>query len=147
MGNILFVGDSAAFAECLYQCATMAGYMGAVCTERELKGKKGFEEYTRWWADHFEWIKNPKRMADYVKRIMFPRFFTIRELDFLFELSEKNPIVVDQAEATPYDFTAMVFQQFMAMPEVPDNLKQRMQEIIDADQAKIASVIGQVQKA
>lgn len=146
-GNILFVGDSAAFAECLYQCATMAGYMGAVCTEREFKDKKGFEEYTRWWADHFEWIKNPKRMADYVKRIMFPRFFTIRELDFLFELSEKNPIVVDQAEATPYDFTAMVFQQFMAMPEVPDNLKQRMQEIIDADQAKIASVIGQVQKA
>jgi len=146
-GNILFVGDSAAFAECLYQSATMAGYMGAVCVEKELKGTKGFEEYAQWWGDHFEWIKNPKRMADYGKRVFFPRFFTVRELDFLFELSEKNPIVVDEAEATPYDFAAMVFQQYMAMPEVPDYLKQRMQEIIDADQAKIATVIGKVQQA
>ena len=41
----------------------------------------------------------------------------------------------------------MVFQQFMAMPEVPDYLKERLQEIIDADQAKIATVIGKVQRA
>jgi len=146
-GNILFVGDSAAFAECLYQCATMAGYMGALCTERELAGNNGFEEYTRWWAEHFEWIKNPKRMADYGKRIFFPRFFTVRELDFLFDLNTKNPVVVDQADATPYDFAAMVFQQYMSMPEVPQYLKQRMQEIIDADQARIATVIGKVQQA
>lgn len=146
-GNILFVGDSAAFAECLYQCATMAGYMGAVCTEQELDGKKGFEEYTRWWADHFEWIRNPRRMADYGKRIFFPRFFTVRELDFLFELNEKNPVVVDEADATPYDFAAMVFQQYIAMPEVPEYLKDRMREIIEADQAKIATVIGKVQEA
>ncbi len=147
MGNILFVGDSAAWAECLYQCATMAGYMGGICTEMELKGKRGFKEYSRWWGDHFEWVKNPKRMADYGKRVFFPRFFTIREIDFLFELSEKKRIVVDEAQATPYDYAAMVFQQFMAMPEVPDYLKERMQEIIDADQAKIATVIGKVQRA
>jgi flavin-dependent dehydrogenase len=147
IGNILFVGDSAAWAECLYQCATMAGYMSGVCTEMELKGKKGFEEYTTWWGDHFEWIKTPKRMADYGKRVFFPRFFTVKELDFLFDLSEKNPIVVDEAEATPYDFAAMVFQQFIAMPEVPENLKKRMREIIDADQSTIAEVIGKVQKA
>ena len=147
LGNILFAGDSAAWAECLYQCATMAGYMGAVCTVMELENRNGFEEYTKWWGDHFEWIKNPKRMADYGKRVFFPRFFTVKELDFLFDLAEKNPIVVDEAEATPYDFTAVVFQQFMAMPEVPPYLKQRMQEVIDADQARIATVIGKVQEA
>lgn len=146
-GNVLFVGDSAAYGECLYQGATMAGFQGALSTEMELKGQKGFEQYTRWWADHFEWINNPKRMADYSKRLAFPKFFTVKELDFLFDLSEKNRIVVDQAEATPYDFTAMVMQQFMAMPEVPDDLKKRMQEIIDADMAQIAQVVGKVQKA
>ena len=147
LGNILFVGDSAAWAECLYQCATMAGYKSAEYTEMELQGKKGFEGYSEWWGDHFEWIKNPKRMADYGKRVLFPRFFSVKELEFLFELAEKNPIVVDEAEATPYDYTEMVFQQFMAMPEVPEELKQRMQNIIDADQAKVATVIGKVQKA
>ena len=85
-------------------------------------------------------------MADYGKRVFFPRFFTVKELDFLFDLSQKNPIVVDEAEATPYDFTAVVFRQFMDMPEVPDYLKVRMQEIIDADQEKMATVIGKIQK-
>jgi len=145
-GKILFVGDAAAWAECLYQCATMAGYKAAVCCDRELQGAAGFAEYTKWWGDHFEWVKNPKRMADYGKRVFFPRFFTVKELDFLFDLSMKNPIVVDEAEATPYDFTAVVFEQFMAMPEVPDYLKTRMREIIAADQEKIATVIGKVQK-
>jgi hypothetical protein len=121
--------------------------MGAVCTEMELKGKKGFDEYTQFWGDTFEWVKNPKKMADYGKRLIFPRFFTIKELDFLFELSEKNPIVVDEVEASPFEFTTMVFQQFMAMPEVPDHLKERMQKIIDADMATVASVIGKVQQA
>ena len=144
--NILFVGDSAAWAECLYQCATMAGYKAAVCCEMELNGEEGFEVYSDWWGEHFEWVKNPKRMADYGKRVFFPRFFTVKELDFLFELSQKSPIVVDEAEATPYDFTAVVFRQFMDMPEVPDYLKVRMQEIIDADQEKIATVIGKIQK-
>lgn len=147
LGNVLFVGDSAAWAECLYQCATMAGYMGAVCAEMELKCQKGFEEYTGWWGEHFEWINNPKRMADYGKRVFFPRFFTVKELDYLFELTEKYPIVVDEAEASPYTFVEVVFQHYMAIPEVPDYLKQRMQEVIDADQAKIATVIGKVQKA
>ena len=147
LGNVLFVGDSAAFAECLYQCATMAGYMGAVYTEEELKGKKGFQGYSEWWGNHFEWIKNPKRMADYTKRVLFPRFFSVKELDFLFDLSEKNPIVVDEAEATPYDFTKVVMEQFIAMPEVPDELKKRMQTIIDGDMGLISTVIGQSQKA
>ena len=146
-GNILFAGDTAAWAECLYQCATMSGYKAAEYTIMELNGQKGFEEYTKWWGDHFEWIKEPKKMADYGKRIFLPRFFTVEELDFLFDLAEKNPIVLEEAEASPFDFAAMVFQHFMAMPEVPDYLKQRMQDVIDADQAKVATVIGQVQKA
>ncbi len=146
-GNILFAGDSAAFGECLYQCAVMCGYKGAECIEKELDGKKGFDEFAKWWADHFEWVLNPKRMADYTKRVLFPRFFSVQELDFLFDLSKKHPIVLEEAEATPYDFTTMVMQSFMAMPEVSDELKQRMQTIIDADMAQVAQVVGQVQKA
>lgn len=146
LGNILFVGDSAAFGECLYQSAVMAGYKGAECVEMELNGKKGFAEYDQWWGDHFEWVRNPKRMADYTKRVLFPRFFSVKELDFLFDLSKKRPIVMEEAEATPYDFTTMVMQAFMAMPEVSDDLKKRMQDIIDADMAKVAQVVGQVQK-
>ncbi|MCP4713981.1 MAG: NAD(P)/FAD-dependent oxidoreductase [Deltaproteobacteria bacterium] len=145
--NVLFLGDSAAYAECLYQSATMSGYMGGRCTVDELDGKPGFDRYVTWWQESFEWVKNPKRMADYTKGVLFPRFFTVRELDFLFELSEKYPIVVDEPNATPYDFTLMVMQGFMAMPEVPDTLKQRMQMVIDADMTDVVALIGKVQEA
>jgi hypothetical protein len=147
LGNILFVGDSAAFGECLYQCAVMAGYKGAECVEMELKNKNGYEKYSQWWSNHFEWVRNPKRMADYTKRVLFPRFFTVKELDFLFDLSKKYPIVLEEAEATPYDYTTMIMQSFMAMPEVSEDLKKRMQDIIDADMAQVAQVVGKVQKA
>lgn len=147
LGNILFVGDSAAYAECLYQCAVMCGHKGAECVEKELNGQKGYDEYCEWWADHFEWVTNPKRMADYTKRVLFPRFFTVKELDFLFELSEKYPIVVDEVSATPYTFTEMVMQSFMEMPGVSDDLKKRMQLIIDADMSQVAAVVGKVQKS
>ena len=72
LGNILLVGDAACFAEVLYQGATMCGYMAAQAMESELKGKNGFKEYTDWWNSSFEWNKDPKRMADYLKRLMFP---------------------------------------------------------------------------
>ncbi len=147
LGNILFVGDSAAWLECLYQSATMAGYMGGLCVQEELEGKNGFDHYTRFWEDHFEWVKNPVRMADYMKRVMFPRFFTVKELDFLFDLSQKHPIVMEEAEATPYDFTTMVMENFIAMDEVPEELKERMRMVINADMSVLSQLIGKVQKS
>ena len=147
LGNILFVGDSAAWLECLYQSATMAGYMAAIACQDEINGKKGFDGYTKFWEDHFEWVKNPVRMADYMKRVMFPRFFSVKELDFLFDMSQKYPIIMEEAEATPYDFTTMVMQQFIAMKEVPDELKDRMRMVIKADMSVLSQLIGKVQKA
>ena len=86
-------------------------------------------------------------MADYMKRVMFPRFFTVKELDFLFDLSQKYPIVMEEAEATPYDFTTMVMQQFIAMDEVPEEMKERMRMVIKADMGVLSQLIGQVQKS
>ena len=147
LGNILFVGDSAAWMEVLYQSATMAGYMGAIACIDEINGKPGFDDYTKFWEDYFEWVKNPIRMADYMKRVMFPRFFSVKELDFLFDMSQKYPIVMEEAEATPYDFTTMVMQQFIAMDEVPEELKDRMRMVIKADMSVLSQLIGKTQKA
>ena len=53
----------------------------------------------------------------------------------------------DSAEATPYDFIEVVFKHYMKLPEVPHALKERMQAVIDADQAKMATISGKIQKA
>jgi len=126
LGNILVVGDAACYAECLYQGATMCGYMAAQSMENELKGEKGFEEYTNWWNASFEWNKNPKRMADYGKRVFFPRFFTPDEIDFLFNLSKKHPAVADEMGAGVYDYTNVIADYFISLPDVSKQLKEKI---------------------
>jgi flavin-dependent dehydrogenase len=143
LGNILVVGDAAAYAECLYQGATMCGYMAARAIEKELKGKNGFKEYTDWWNSSFEWNKDPKRMADYTKRVLFTRFFTPDEIDFLFDLSKKHPAVVDEMEAGVYDYTNVLMDYFSSLPAVPDQLKEKMKMIKEADMSKLLTVISQ----
>lgn len=144
-GNILLVGDAAAFAECLYQGATACGHMAGQSMLKELEGKNGFQDYTEWWMSSFEWNTEPRRMADYVKRTLFLRFFTQEEIDFLFDLAKKHPAVVDQMDAGVFDYTSELMNYFSGLPGVPDNLKQKMQMIKEADMAKIATVISKRQ--
>ena len=78
---------------------------------------------------------------------MFPRFFTVKELDFLFDKAMENPIVLKEAEASPYTFSTMMLESFIALPGVPEDLKERMRQLIDADMAQVAAMAGKVQKA
>jgi flavin-dependent dehydrogenase len=142
-GNILLVGEAACFAEVLYQGATMCGYMAARAMDNELKGKDGFKAYADWWQSSFEWNENPKRMADYVKRVLFTRFFSPDELDMLFDLSKKYPAISDEMDAGVYDYTNVLMDYFMEFPEIPSQLKDKMKNIKEADMGKLATVIGQ----
>ena len=145
LGNILLAGDAAAFAECLYQGATMCGYMAAQAVENELKGKNGFREYTNWWNSFFEWNRDPQRMADYVKRTLFLRFFTQDEIDFLFDLSKKHPAVVDEMEAGVFDYTNAVMDHFLRLSSIPGQLREKMKVVKAADMDKLTTVISKRQ--
>jgi len=142
-GNILIVGDAACYAEVLYQGATMCGYMAAKAVDNELKGKNGFKEYTEWWNSSFEWNKDPKRMADYSKRVLFTRFFSPDEIDLLFDLAKKRPAVSDEIEAGVYDYTNVLMDYFMGFPEVSEQLKEKMKMIKEADMGRLAALISQ----
>jgi flavin-dependent dehydrogenase len=146
LGNVLVVSDAAAFGECLYQVATACGYMAAQAAEKELKGKKGFEEYAAWWDSSFEWNRDPKRMADYTSRLAFPYFFTPDEIDFLFDLAKEHPIVVDEMDAGVYDYTSSLLDYFSSLPGVPDHLKEKMNSVKNIDIGKLAAVMSQVQE-
>jgi digeranylgeranylglycerophospholipid reductase len=146
LGNVLVVSDAAAFGECLYQGATACGYMAAQAAEKELKGKKGFEEYAAWWDSSFEWNRDPKRMADYTSRLAFPYFFTPDEIDFLFDLAKEHPIVVDEMDAGVYDYTSSLLDYFSSLPGVPDHLKEKMNSVKNIDIGKLAAVMSQVQE-
>jgi len=109
---------------------------------KNIQGKNGFKEYTDWWNSTFEWNRDPKRMADYLKRLMFPRFFTPEEIDFLFDLSREHPIVVDEMAAGVYDYANVIMDYFSGLSEVSDQLKEKMRMVKEADVAKLASLIA-----
>lgn len=133
-GNIIFVGDAAAFGECLYQGATMCGYMAALTVEKELKSKKGFEEYTKWWNSTFEWNLNPQRMADYAKRTMFGAFLGEEVVNYLFDLSLEKPPVADNMQTNPFDFVNLVVDYYLSnFPEMRKDVARKLKALRDGD--------------
>jgi digeranylgeranylglycerophospholipid reductase len=141
-GNIVLVGDGPSFAEVLYQGATMCGYMAAVTTEKELKGQKGFDEYTQWWNATFEWNVNPKKMGDYTKRFLFGRLLGTKTMDMLFELAAKYPLVAEEAKAGVYDFGAVVVNHLVSLPGVPPDIVEKLKFLRDADMGLMAAQLA-----
>ncbi len=84
--NSIVIGDAAAFVEVETQGALMCGYRAALAVEKELTGTKGFDEYTTWWQDSFE-FNSPDVMRVAQGFALVPKY-TDEELDYLFGLVE-----------------------------------------------------------
>lgn len=145
-GNVLLVSDAAAFAETLYQGATMCGYMAAKAMVDELAGKDGFAGYTSWWNSTFEWNTNPLRMADYTKRSLIFRFITPDELDLLFDLGAQKPLVAETLEANPYDYTNGLVDYFLTLPGLPQPLIEKLKIMRTADMSTWASLVSRAKQ-
>jgi hypothetical protein len=86
MGNVLSIGDTAAFAEVENQGALMCGYRAGRAMIRELRGENGIEEYIDWWNNSFEFF-NPEihRIA---QGYAINPYYEDEEIDYLFSLIE-----------------------------------------------------------
>lgn len=84
--NTIVIGDAAAFVEVETQGALMCGYRAAMAVAKELEGKNGFDEYTKWWLDSFE-FNSPDVMRVAQGFALVPKY-TDEELDYLFGLVE-----------------------------------------------------------
>ena len=85
-GNVIAIGDSAAMVEVEVQGGFLCGYKAAIALEKELNGENGFEEYTKWWQESFEF-----NSSDYMRvsqgYALVP-VYSDDELDYLFALAE-----------------------------------------------------------
>lgn len=85
-GNVLVIGDSAAFVEVEVQGGLMCGYYAAKAIYDELQGNNGFENYTNWWKRAFE-FNSDKYLLVSQGYALVPTY-TDYELDYLFSLIE-----------------------------------------------------------
>lgn len=87
-GNVLAIGDAAAFVEVEVQGAFLCGHHAANAVCAELKGEPGFEEYTRWWLDSFEFNRGDHLRVSQGYALV--PVYSDDELDYLFGLIENE---------------------------------------------------------
>ena len=86
-GNVLVIGDAGAFVEVEVQGALMCGFHGGNAVIQEIEGEEGFEEYTKWWQESFE-FQNEEELRSTMSTLLSATFCTDDELDYLFALTE-----------------------------------------------------------
>lgn len=89
-GNVITIGDSAAFVEVEVQGALMCGYHAANAIHEEVQGNKGFEQYTRWWNESFEFNRGDHLLVSQGYALV--PTYSDDELDYLFSLIEEKTL-------------------------------------------------------
>jgi flavin-dependent dehydrogenase len=86
IGNVLAIGDAAAFAEVENQGALMCGYHAGHAVRKEIDGEGGIEDYLKWWQRSFEFLNsNIHRIA---QGYAINPYYEDEEIDYLISLVE-----------------------------------------------------------
>jgi len=117
--NVLVIGDTAAFVEVEVQGALMCGFRAAKSIYDELHDKPGFEEYTKWWADSFEF--NSDKYLQVSQGYALVPTYTDDELDYLFALIEDEILdgTYSQYKTPKLIWTAILMHSEQIMLERP----------------------------
>jgi len=111
-GNVLIIGDAAAFVEVQAQGALSCGLKAAEAVVKELEGKNGFEDYTKWWVDSFEF--NSEGMMRVQQGYALIPAYTDDEIDYLFSLCED---VMLQGSWSQYKSPKLIWDTILRDPE------------------------------
>jgi digeranylgeranylglycerophospholipid reductase len=83
-GNVLIIGDAAAYIEVEMQGALACGFHAGRAAAEELAGRNGFGDYARWWQRSFEF--NGDDWMQVAQGFALVAAYTDEELDYLFGL-------------------------------------------------------------
>jgi len=114
-GNVLVIGDAAALVETQVQGALCCGFRAGHGVAQELEGEKGFEGYTQWWLDSFEF--NKEGVLQVGQGYALVPTYTDDEIDYLFGLIKDEVL-----EGT--------FSQYKTPKLIWDSILQNKQRII-----------------
>lgn len=119
-GNILVIGDSAAFVEVEVQGGLMCGYHAANAINKELQGQNGFETYANWWKNTFEF--NSDEYLRVSQGYALVPTYTDDELDYLFALIENETLegTYSQYKTPKLIWDAILIHEAEIKKEKPD---------------------------
>jgi flavin-dependent dehydrogenase len=85
-GNILIIGDAAAFIEVENQGAMMCGFQAGNAVNEEIGGSDGFKRYIEWWKHSFEFNHPELLKAMAALPALEVGGFSDEDIDYLFSL-------------------------------------------------------------
>ncbi len=91
-GNILIIGDAAAFIEVENQGAMMCGFQAGNAVYEEIDGSDGFKRYIEWWKHSFEFNHPELLKAMAALPALEVGGFSDEDIDFLFSLVDGEDI-------------------------------------------------------
>jgi digeranylgeranylglycerophospholipid reductase len=92
IGNILIIGDAAAFIEVENQGAMMCGFQAGNAVCEELNGSDGFKRYLEWWRHSFEFNHPELLRAMTVLPAIEARGYRDEDIDYLFSVVDGEDI-------------------------------------------------------
>jgi flavin-dependent dehydrogenase len=92
-GNILIIGDAAAFIEVENQGAMMCGFQAGNAVYEELDGSDGFKRYIEWWKHSFEFNHPELLKAMAALPALEVGGFSDEDIDYLFSLVDGEEIM------------------------------------------------------
>ena len=111
-GNFIAIGDSGAYVEVEAQGALMCGYRAVDAIAKEFEGKNGFEEYTKWWLESFEF--NGDDFLQVAQGYALIPTYTDEELDYLFLLGSDKDLPGTYSQ---YKTPKLMWDAFLSDPE------------------------------
>jgi len=87
-GNVIAIGDATAMVEVEVQGAFLCGHHAAHAVVKELNGENGWDTYTKWWQESFEF--NSSDYMQVAQGYALVPVYTDEELDYLFSLIENE---------------------------------------------------------
>jgi flavin-dependent dehydrogenase len=131
-GNVLIVGDAAAFIEATIPGAIACGYQGAKVIFKELNGHKGYPEYVKWWQKVIE-TNCPGYSEATSRYYTLNKVCSSEEIDYLYHL-------VQDQEGLPVLLVAKNLERIKdERPELYTKLKETgiEESIDDVDKVKM----------
>ena len=100
VGNVLVIGDASVTVETSNPGAVAGGYMAVKATLKELKGGKGYPEYTAWFKNAYD-SNQPEYLRAAGRNFALNALCSNEEVDYLFQVVEGQVGVVSTLVGKP----------------------------------------------
>lgn len=131
VGNVMIVGDAAAFIEVYIQGAIMYGYRAAKAAAKELGEGSGFADYVAYWKTSYEYNR-PKKMVEACRMALGLPTLEDEELDYLFALVEPEKIKSYYDEFSSYKLISAIMKHLPRMSQENPDLAEKIETIFKA---------------